>query len=231
MQLNRHPIHDPAGDSYDWQNASRGQSRLVVDVWHGTGRRFNAFENQYCGTGEGDSHGYGHYVTPSCRAAEKYAHYDAMSNKTKTPVLYHCSLMVEPGRVLSMDSAWDQKALPENSSLRRDLNSSILQRLDSDPSNVVRELNEAYGPHGARDLMHSEWGIQALFAYADSAPTFIVLDASYLSIREVWEWQAHWVDGRNLMSWDQTYGTSNPGIQQQNRAAAGAGNDRFDAGM
>ena len=230
MSSNRFPPQDHAGDSYDWHGASNGQKSVTVDVWHGSGRRFHTFDNRFCGSGEGDSHGYGHYVTTNSRAAEKYARYDAKINGTDTPILYRCDLRLDTGRVINAEAAWGQSPITEDSPLRRSLNPAALQALDSSVEAAMRELKEEFGPHGARDLMHNEWGVQALYAITDSAPTFIVLDGSHLLVREVWEWQARAVDDHKIFSWNQT-GGANHSPQQKSPLTAPPERDRVDFGF
>ncbi|MEX3694205.1 hypothetical protein AB3X91_37880 [Paraburkholderia sp. BR14263] len=204
VSLNRFPVHDASGDLYDWETHSQGQQLVHVDVWHGSGRRFTQFDNRYCGSGEGESHGRGHYLTPSCRGAEKYAKYDARANGTATPLLYRCRVALDPGRVMNFDPSYGGALLLPDSPVRRRMDSAQLARFAANPNEALLALKEAYGPVGARDRMNRVWGIRAIHAWVDGqVPTFVVLDGADITIREVWEWQR--VDA-NLWSWEQVAG-------------------------
>lgn len=204
---NLYPPSAVDGALFSWAPGLQ-EKTVELEVWQGTARQFVQFDNRFCGTGEGESHGYGHYVTTSSKGATRYARYDQFSGKGSTATVYRCMLALDRDRVLNVGDPLDLVRSGHRSPLIEAIGIDLLERMDHGGfSSVIHDLEVRCGSaHAVRQFLHDEWGILALFDHIDGAPTFIVLDASHLSIRERWQWQQIDVDGYPLYSYERVDG-------------------------
>ncbi len=202
-KANVSPVSEEDESTFLWTPEKFGKD-LRFTVWHGTARQFTRFDNRFCGSGEGASHGYGHYVTTLSRAATRYAHYDKFTGNGNTPTVYRCALKLDRERVLNLSDPLDLIRTGQQSPLISQIGREVLKQMEFGGFNsIALELEKQLGdPNGVRKHMHEEWGVQALFDHIRGAPTFVVLDESYLTICEAWQWQKIVVDGYPLYSYE-----------------------------
>lgn len=124
------------------ERVSTDQENITVNAYHGSGTKFNKFEqskarihNDYMGGGEG-------YFTSSHDVAKRYAKHMAKHSKTNTPFIYHTTIKMK--KVFDVDHDFSGSklhgVLPDEKSHEDFARGAGLLKAGSDKHDILSKL-------------------------------------------------------------------------------------------